>query len=48
MPLAALFTIYPIVLGAAFTLPCCALRGTSGAAIMPIPGGAGTPYVTVN
>jgi hypothetical protein len=34
--------------GAAFALPGCALREISGDATITIPGGAGTPYVTVS
>ena len=44
MLLAALGRLF----GAAFALPGCALREISGGATMTIPGGAGTPYVTVS
>jgi hypothetical protein len=41
------FVYHTIAFGAAFTLPCCVLRGTWGDATMTVPGGAGTPYVTI-
>jgi hypothetical protein len=42
---AALFGFPP--LGAACTLPGCALRGIWGDATMTIPGGTGTLYVAI-
>jgi hypothetical protein len=41
------FAFLPIAFGAAFTLPCCALRWVVGGATMSTPGGAGTSCQSV-